>query len=99
MKDGDEYQRSGRNHTVHVLFTALRISDNHILPPFIQTNKKNCVYGERSAKEMRGQSIIISASASNLHPVLKPHSSHSKKKKVGGIRLLVCCHSDQGAIG
>ena len=38
MKDSDEYQRTERNHTGHALFTARRITDIHIFPPFIQTN-------------------------------------------------------------
>lgn len=52
MKDGDEHQRAERNHTGHALFTAQRIRDIHIFPPFIQTNSKggNCrLYGERDS--------------------------------------------------
>lgn len=38
MKDSDEYQRTECNHTGRALFTARRITDIHIFPPFIQTN-------------------------------------------------------------
>ena len=57
MKDSDEYQRTGPNHTGHALFTAPQITHTHILPSFIQSEKseKN---DECDANAMRSQKMI-----------------------------------------